>query len=41
LAVGVITDVTGSYQASYALMAGLAFLIIPAMISLRWRQKHT
>jgi MFS family permease len=40
LAVGVVTDVTGSYQASYALMAGFAFLIIPTMISLRWRQKH-
>jgi predicted MFS family arabinose efflux permease len=41
VAVGVIRDVTGSYQASYALMAGFAFLIILAMISLRWRQKHT
>lgn len=40
VAVGVIRDVTGSYQASYALMAGFAFLIILAMITLRWRQKH-
>jgi predicted MFS family arabinose efflux permease len=40
VAVGAIRDVTGSYQASYALMAGLAFLIIPAIIALRWRQKH-
>jgi predicted MFS family arabinose efflux permease len=39
-AVGAIRDVTGSYQASYALMAGFAFLIILAMIILRWRQKH-
>jgi MFS family permease len=40
VAVGAIRDVTGSYQASYALMAGFAFLIILAMITLRWRQKH-
>ncbi len=31
-AVGLIRDVTGSYQTSYALMAGFAFLVIPAMV---------
>jgi predicted MFS family arabinose efflux permease len=40
VAVGAVRDVTGSYQASYALMAGFAFLIILAMITLHWRQKH-
>jgi len=39
-AAGAIMDVTGSYQASYTLMAGFAFLIILVMITLRWRQKH-
>ena len=38
-AAGAIMDVAGSYQASYALMAGFAFLIIPSMIILSWRQK--
>jgi len=41
VAVGVILDATGSYRVSYALMAGFAFLIILAMISLHWRQKRT
>jgi len=40
VAVGAIRDVTGSYQASYALMAGFAFLITLSMIILRWRQKR-
>jgi predicted MFS family arabinose efflux permease len=40
VAVGAVRDVTGSYQASYALMAGFAFLIIPSMLTLRWRQKQ-
>jgi predicted MFS family arabinose efflux permease len=39
VAVGAIRDVTGSHQASYALMAGFAFLIILAMVALRLRQK--
>jgi predicted MFS family arabinose efflux permease len=40
VAVGAIRDATGSYQASYALMAGFAFLIILAMVALRRRQKQ-
>ena len=40
VAVGAIRDATGSYQASYALMAGLAFLVILAMAALHWRQKQ-
>jgi predicted MFS family arabinose efflux permease len=40
VAVGAVRDVTGSYQASYALMAGFAFLILLAMVALRLRQKH-
>jgi len=40
VAVGAVKDVTGSYQASYALMAGFAFLILLAMVALRLRQKH-
>jgi MFS family permease len=40
VAVGAVMDVTGSYQASYILMAGFAFLIILAMVALRLRQKH-
>jgi LPXTG-motif cell wall-anchored protein len=39
VAVGAVRDVTGSYQASYALMAGFALLIILAMVVLRRRQK--
>jgi predicted MFS family arabinose efflux permease len=39
VAVGAIRDATGSYQASYALMAGFAFLVILAMVALRLRQK--
>jgi predicted MFS family arabinose efflux permease len=39
VAVGVIRDATGSYQASYALMAGFAFLVILAMVAFRLRQK--
>jgi predicted MFS family arabinose efflux permease len=39
VAVGAIRDATGSYQASYALMAGFAFLIILAIVALRLRQK--
>jgi predicted MFS family arabinose efflux permease len=41
IAVGVVRDVTGSYKVSYALMTGFAFLIILAIITLRWRQKHS
>jgi predicted MFS family arabinose efflux permease len=41
VAVGAIRDATGSYQASYALMAGFALLIIPTMVILRRRQKQT
>ena len=37
-AVGAIRDVTGSYQASYTLMAGFAILIALAMIILGWRR---
>ncbi len=37
--VGAIRDVTGSYQAGYALMAGLALLITLAMIILRLMQR--
>jgi predicted MFS family arabinose efflux permease len=40
VAVGATIDVTGSHQASYAVMAGLAFVVTLAMITLRWRQKH-
>ena len=40
VAVGAVRDVTGSYQASYALIAGFAFLIILAMVTLHRRQKH-
>jgi MFS family permease len=40
VAVGAVRDVTGSYQASYILMAGFAFLILLAMVALRRRQKH-
>jgi predicted MFS family arabinose efflux permease len=40
VAVGAIRDATGSYQASYALMAGFAFLIILAMVALHLRQKR-
>ncbi len=36
--VGLMRDVTGTYQASYALMSGFALLIAPAMLVLaRWR----
>jgi predicted MFS family arabinose efflux permease len=41
VAVGAIKDVTGSYQASYALMAGFALLIILTMVALRRRQRQT
>ena len=37
--VGLITDVAGSYQASYALMAGFALLIAISMALLSWQQK--
>jgi len=40
VAVGAVRDVTGSYQASYALIAGFAFLILLAMVTLHRRQKH-
>ena len=36
--VGLIRDVTGSYQAGYALMAGFAFLVVPTILILRRRQ---
>jgi len=39
-AVGLVRDVTGSYQASYALMSGFALLIVPAMVILRRRQNQ-
>jgi MFS family permease len=39
-AAGFIRDATGSYQASYALMAGLVFLIPLVMLILRWRQSQ-
>ncbi|MDP2932407.1 MAG: MFS transporter [Chloroflexota bacterium] len=38
--VGLIRDVTGSYQVSYLMMAGLAFLVALVMPILRWAQKH-
>jgi predicted MFS family arabinose efflux permease len=40
VAVGAVIDATGSYQASYTLMAGVAFVITLAMLTLYWRQKH-
>jgi predicted MFS family arabinose efflux permease len=40
VAVGAVRDVTGSYQASYALMAGFAILIILIMVVLRRRPKQ-
>ena len=35
---GLMKDVTGSYQASYALMSGFAVLIVPAMVILARRR---
>jgi MFS family permease len=37
-AVGLIRDVTGSYQTSYALMGGFALLVAPVMVILRRAQ---
>lgn len=37
---GLIRDVTGSYQASYTLMAGFAFLVTLTILILRRRQGH-
>ena len=37
--VGLVRDVSGSYQASYALMAGFALLVPVAIAVLRWRQR--
>jgi nitrate/nitrite transporter NarK len=37
--VGLIRDVTGSYQSSYMLMAGLALLITVAMLILHFQQR--
>ena len=37
---GAVRDVTGSYQASYALMAGFSLLIVPAMIVLGRRRSQ-
>ncbi len=39
-AAGAIKDVTGSYQASYALMASWALLITLTMVTLGWRQRQ-
>ena len=39
-AVGLIRDVTGSYQTSYALMGGFALLVAPVMVILRRAQKR-
>ncbi len=41
IAAGVIRDISGSYQASYALMAGFALLITLSMVILRWKQRQT
>jgi len=39
--VGLIRDIVGSYQASYALMAAVALLITLSMVILSWRQRQT